>query len=330
MKRREFITLLGGAAAAWPLGASAQQPAVPVIGFLNSASPGPSGSFRPLLDAFHQGLNEEGYVEGRNVVIEYRWAGGQFARLPELAADLVARRVSLIAATGGATAARAAKGATPTIPILFIGGPDPVADGLVTSLNQPGGNATGVAMRTLELMPKRVELLRELVPRAAAIALLVNPTDVANEREARDVEAIMRTIGGRMVLLKASAENDFEPAFVSALRQKADALLVSPSPFFTARRAQIVALAARDGMPAAYPWREYVDAGGLMSYGSSTAGAYRQIGLYAGRILKGEKPSDLPVHMPTKFELIINLRTAKALGLNVPRITLARADEVIE
>jgi putative ABC transport system substrate-binding protein len=260
--RREFIAALGGTAA-WPLAARAQQPStLPVIGFLNSASRGPSGPFRPFLDAFHQGLNEGGYVEGRNVVIEYRWAGGQFARLPELAADLVARRVSLIAATGGAVSARAAKGATSTIPILFIGGQDPVADGIVTSLNQPGGNATGVALRTLELMTKRLELLRELVPHAAAVALLVNPTDVTNELEAKDVEAMMRAIGGNMVLLKASAENDFEPTFASAARQQADALLVSPNPFFTARRAQIVTLAARHGMPAAYPWREYVDAGG--------------------------------------------------------------------
>jgi putative ABC transport system substrate-binding protein len=328
--RREFIAALGGTAA-WPLAARAQQPStLPVIGFLNSASRGPSGPFRPFLDAFHQGLNEGGYVEGRNVVIEYRWAGGQFARLPELAADLVARRVSLIAATGGAVSARAAKGATSTIPILFIGGQDPVADGIVTSLNQPGGNATGVALRTLELMTKRLELLRELVPHAAAVALLVNPTDVTNELEAKDVEAMMRAIGGNMVLLKASAENDFEPTFASAARQQADALLVSPNPFFTARRAQIVTLAARHGMPAAYPWREYVDAGGLMSYGPSIVGAYRQIGLYAGRILKGEKPSGLPVQMPIKFELIINLKVARALRLTIPRIMLIRADEVIE
>jgi putative ABC transport system substrate-binding protein len=328
--RREFIAALGGTAA-WPLAARAQQPStLPVIGFLNSASRGPSGPFRPFLDAFHQGLNEGGYVEGRNVVIEYRWAGGQFARLPELAADLVARRVSLIAATGGAVSARAAKGATSTIPILFIGGQDPVADGIVTSLNQPGGNATGVALRTLELMTKRLELLRELVPHAAAVALLVNPTDVTNELEAKDVEAMMRAIGGNMVLLKASAENDFEPTFASAARQQADALMVSPNPFFTARRAQIVTLAARHGMPAAYPWREYVDDGGLMSYGPSIVGAYRQIGLYAGRILKGEKPSGLPVQMPIKFELIINLKVARALRLTIPRIMLIRADEVIE
>jgi putative ABC transport system substrate-binding protein len=326
--RREFIAALGGTAA-WPLVARAQPSTLPVIGFLNSASSGP-GPFRPFLDAFHQGLNEGGYVEGRNVVIEYRWAGGQFGRLPELAADLVARRVSLIAATGGAVSARAAKGATSTIPILFIGGQDPVADGIVTSLNQPGGNATGVALRTLELMAKRLELLRELVPHAASVALLVNPTDVTNELEAKDVEAMLRAIGGHMVLLKASAENDFEPTFASAARQQADALLVSPNPFFTARRAQIVTLAARHGMPAAYPWREYVDAGGLMSYGPSIVGAYRQIGLYAGRILKGEKPSGLPVQMPSKFELIINLKVAQGLRLTIPRIMLIRADEVIE
>jgi putative ABC transport system substrate-binding protein len=326
LKRRDFTTLVGGALV-WSLGASAQQPATPVIGFLSSGSPGP---FRQFLDAFHQGLNEGGFVEGRNVAIEYRWAEGQFARLPELVADLVARRVSLIAATGGTVSASAAKGVTSTIPILFIGGQDPVADGIVTSLNQPGGNATGVALRTLELMTKRLELLRELVPHAAAVALLVNPTDVTNELEAKDVEAMMRAIGGHMVLLKASAENDFEPTFASAARQQADALLVSANPFFTARRAQIVTLAARHGMPAAYPWREYVDAGGLMSYGPSIVGAYRQIGLYAGRILKGEKPSGLPVQMPIKFELVINLKVAQALRLTVPRIMLIRADEVIE
>src|SRR5262245_56629214 len=328
MKRREFITLLGSVVASWPLGAHAQQPAVPVIGFLNSA--GLSGTFRPLVDAFHQGLKDTGYIEGRNVHIEYRWAGGQFARLPELAADLVARRVSLIAATGGAVSARAAKGATSIIPVLFVGGADPVAEGLVASISQPGGNATGVALRTLELMTKRLQLLLELVPRAAAIALLVNPTDVTNELEAKVVEAMMRAIGGHMVLLKAIAESDFEPAFVSGVRQQAEALLVSPNPFFTARCAQIVTLAGRHSMPAAYPWREYVDAGGLMSYGPSIAGAYHQIGLYAGRILKGEKPSDLPVHMPTKFELIINVKTAKALGLTIPRTLFAATTEWIE
>jgi putative ABC transport system substrate-binding protein len=247
MRRREFITLLGGALA-WPLGASAQDPAVPLIGFLNSASPGP---FARLVDAFRQGLRESGYVEGRNVSIEYRWANGQFARLPELADDLVRRRVSLIAATGGTVSARAAKAVTTTIPIIFIAGPNPVDDGLVTSLSRPG-----------ELLPKRLELLGKLVPRAATIALLVNPTDVAHEPETKYIEDATRATGQQMALLKASAESDLEPALVSAVRQRVDALLVSANPFFTSRRAQLVALAARHAMPAGYPWRQYADAGG--------------------------------------------------------------------
>ena len=326
MTRREFISLLGGALA-WPVGASAQDSAVPLIGFLNSASPGP---FARLVDAFRQGLREGGYVEGRNVTIEYRWADGQFARLSDLAADLVRRRVSLIVATGGAVSARAAKDVTTTIPILFITGPNPIGDGLVTSLNRPSGNATGVALYTSELLPKRLELLGELLPRAATIALLVNPTDVAHESETKYIEDAMRITGQQMVLLKASAESDFEPALVSAVRQRADALLVSANPFFTGRRGQLVALAARHAMPAGYPWREYADAGGLMSYGPSIAGAYRLIGRYASRVLNGEKPADLPVQAPTTYEMVINLRTAKALGLTVPQTLLATADEVIE
>jgi len=326
IERREFITLLGGAAA-WPLAAGAQDPAVPLIGFLNSASPGP---FVRLADAFRQGLREGGYVEGRNVTIEYRWADGQFARLPELAAELVHRQVSLIVATGGTVSARAAKEATATIPILFIVGPNPIGDGLVTSINRPGGNATGVALYTSELLPKRLELLGELLPRAVTIALLVNPSDAAHELETKEVEGAMRVTGQQMVLLGASAEGNFEPALVSAVRQRADALLVSANPFFTGRRAQLVALAARYAMPAGYPWREYADAGGLMSYGPSVAGAYYLIGRYASRILNGERPADLSVQGPTKYELVINLKTAKALGLEVSPTLLARADEVIE
>jgi putative tryptophan/tyrosine transport system substrate-binding protein len=328
LRRREFITLLGGAAAAWPVAARAQQPAMPVIGFLSSASPGP---FARFVHAFRQGLNDGGHIEGGNVAIEYRWADGQFARLPELAADLVRQRVSLIAATGGTVSARAAKAATQTIPILFIGGPDPVNEGLVDSLNRPGGNVTGVAVQTSELMPKRVQLLGELVPRAATIALLVNPNwGLAAEAEARLVEAATRATGQQMVLLNASAESDFEPAFVSALRQRANALLVSANAFFTDRRVQLVALAARHAMPAGYPFREYADAGGLMSYGPSIADVYRLIGRYASRILRGDKPAALPVQLPTKFELIVNLKTAKAIGLAIPPTLLARADELIE
>jgi putative ABC transport system substrate-binding protein len=298
-----------------------------VIGFLNLASPGPFG---PLVDAFRQGLEDGGYVEGRNVTIEYRWAEGQPARLPELAADLVSRRVALIATTGGTVVASAAKAATSTIPILFISGPNPVADGLVTSLSRPGGNLTGLALYTSELMPKRLELLSEIVPRAATVALLSYPMGFAADPEPKYLEAAVRATGRQMIVLNASAEGDFEPAFDAAVRQQADALLVSASAFFTNRRAQLVALAARHAMPVAYPWREFVEAGGLMSYGPSIAGAYRQIGQYASRILKGERPSDLAVQMPRKFELIINLKTAKALGLTVPRITLLRADEVIQ
>ena len=325
MKRRAFVTFLGGALA-WPLGASAQEPAVPVIGFLNTASPGPTA---PLLNAFRLGLSEGGYVEGRNVAIEYRWAEGQFARLPELAADLVRRRVSLIAATGGTVSASAAKAATATIPILFIAA-NPVGDGLVTSLNRPGGNLTGVALFGRELMPKRLELLGELVPRAARIAILLNPTGFGAEPEAKYLEAAMRATKQQMVVLKASTESDLEPAFISAVQQRADALLVSDNPFFTDRRAQIVALAARHAMPAAYPWRQYADAGGLMSYGPSIAGAYRLIGRYAGRVLKGDKPADLPVQMPTRFELVINVKTASSLGLSVPINLFVAADELIE
>jgi putative tryptophan/tyrosine transport system substrate-binding protein len=317
MKRREFITLLGGAAAAWPLVGNAQNPTVPVIGFLNSASPGPFGR---LADAFRQGLREGGYIEGRQVTIEYRWADGQFARLPELAADLVHRRVSLIVAAGGAVSARAAREATATIPILFIVGPNPISDGLVTSLNRPGGNATGVALDTSDLLPKRLGLLNELLPRAARIALLVNPGDAAHELEMKYIEDAMRVTGQQMVLLNASAQNDFEPALVSAVQQRVDALLVSANPFFTGRRAELVALAARHAMPA----------GWLMSYGPSIAGAYRLIGRYASRILNGEKPADLPVQAPTNYELVLNLKTAKTLGLEVPPMLLARADEVIE
>jgi ABC-type uncharacterized transport system substrate-binding protein len=250
MRRREFITLLGGAAT-WPLAARAQQPAMPVVGFLNSASPGP---FALLLAAFHQGLKDGGYVEGQNVTIEYRWAEGDYDRLPELAEDLVRRQVTVIAATGGTVSARAAKAATATIPILFIAGANPIGDGLVTSINRPGGNATGVALYTSELLPKRLELLGELLPRAATIALLVNPSDAAHELETKVVGDAMRVTGQQMVLLRASAEGDFEPALVSALRQRADALLISANPFFTGRRAQLVALAARHAMPAGYHW----------------------------------------------------------------------------
>jgi putative ABC transport system substrate-binding protein len=323
VKLISFIALLGG----WPSGANAQNPTVPLIGFLNSTSPDPQTR---LLDGFREGLKDGGYVEGRNVTIEYRWADGQFARLPELAADLVRRGVSLIAATGGTVSARAAKAATSTIPVLFISGPDPVEDGLVASLSRPGANLTGVSLYTSELMPKRLQLLTELAPRTDRIALLVNPTDVANAPETKSVDAATRAAGKQMILLKASADSDFEPAFASAVQQGATALLVSANPFFTDRRSQIVALAARHGLPANYPWRQYTEAGGLMSYGPSITGAYRQIGRYASRILHGDKPANLPVHLPTKYELMINTRTAKSLGLAVPISLFVAADELVE
>jgi putative ABC transport system substrate-binding protein len=330
LNRRSFIAFLGGALA-WSDDVRSQEPRMPVIGFLN---PGSSDQFARLLDAFRQGLNDDGrgYVEGRNVAIEYRWADGQNARLPELAADLVRRRVALIAATGGSTSAHAAKTATTTnpVPVLFIGGPDPVADGLVPNLNSPDGNLTGVAMKTSELMPKRLQLLLELIPGATKIALLLNSNGFDADAVAKEFEATARAFGRQPILLRSGVEGDLEPAFVSAVQQRADGLLVAADPVLTNRRSQIVALAARHALPAAYGWREFVEAGGLLSYGPSIAWAYRQIGQYASRILKGEKPRDLPVQIPTRFEHIINLRVARALGLTIPRIVLARADEIIE
>ena len=326
LNRRSFIAFLGGVLA-WPDDVRSQEPQMPVIGFLN---PGSSDRFAPFLDAFRQGLSEGGYVEGRNVAIEYRWADGQSARLPELAADLVRQRVSLIAATGGSISAHAAKTAKATMPVLFIGGPDPVADGLVSSLNSPNSNLTGVAMKTSELIPKRVQLLIELIPGAMKIALLLNSDSIDADAVVKAFEATTRGFGRQPILFMISSESDLEAAFVSAVQQRADGLLVHSDSSFTNRRSQIVALAARHALPAAYAWREFVGAGGLLSYGPSIAWAYRQIGQYAGRLLKGEKPRDLPVQMPTRFELIINLRVAKALGLTIPRIVLQSVDEIID
>src|SRR6516225_3749730 len=328
MRRREFIAGLGGAAT-WPLAARAQQPAMPVIGFLNSGS---QDRYRLLLDAFREGLKDGGYVEGRNVAIEYRWAEGQPHRLPEQAVDLVRRQVSLIASTGGSASARAAKVATAKIPIpvLFIAGPDPVADGLVSSLNRPGGNLTGVGVNTSALMPKRVELLLELIPSAAKIALLQNRDSVGADAGQKDVEAAIRALGRQMIPLRISSPSDLETAFVSAVRQHADALLVGSSSIFTDRRVEIVGLAARHALPAAYAWREFPEAGGLASYGPNMGWAYRQIGQYASRILKGAKPADLPVMLPNKYEFVINLKTAKEQGLTIREGLLAYADEVIQ
>ena len=327
MRRREFTALLGGAVAAWPLAARAQQPAMPVIGFLNIAS---ARAFAGFVAAFHRGLNAGGYVEGRNVAIEYRWAEGDFDRLREQAADLVRRHVAVIVATGGTTTALLAKNATETIPVLFISGANPVDEGLVTSFSRPEGNATGVSVYTSELVGKRLQLLRELLPRGTMVALLGNPTGVVHKLETKDLEQAADAAGLQLLVLEVTAESGFEAAFASALQQRAGGLFVSADAFFTSKRDQIIEFAARHRLPAAYPWREYALAGGLMSYGASIPDAYRLIGDYAARILKGAKPADLPVMQPTKFELVMNLKTAKALGLDVPATLLALADEVIE
>jgi putative tryptophan/tyrosine transport system substrate-binding protein len=326
IRRREFITLLGGAAAAWPLAARAQQGAMPVVGFLHPASPVPFASF---VAAFRDGLSEMGYVEGRNVAIEFRWAEGQNDQLPALAADLVRRQVDVIVAAGPAPAI-AAKTAATKIPIVFSGGGDPVALGLVASLNRPGGNATGVNMFTSQLGPKRLGLLRELVPTAALIAVLLNPKGTSIEDQLKDVHEAARTVDQQIQILHASGEWELDTAFATLPSLRAGALLVGSDPYFNNQRDQIIELAARYAIPAIYEWREFAMAGGLMSYGTSITDTYRQVGVYAGRVLKGEKPADIPVMQPTKFEFVINLKTAKTLGLSVPNSMQLLADELIE
>jgi putative ABC transport system substrate-binding protein len=326
MRRREIITLIGGAAVAWPLGAHAQRP-MPVVGFLNAASPGP---LRQQVAAFREGLKESDYVEAQNVAVEYRWAEGQYDRLPALVADLVRRQVSVIVSGGGAPAVLAAKAATTTIPIVFVAGGDPIRAGYVTSLNRPGGNITGVYQFTSGLEAKRLGLLHEMVPKATTIAVLVNPNFTDAENQLRDVQEAAARLGVQLVVLRANVESDFYAAFLVLVQQRTGALLVCASPFFNTRREQLVVLAARYGLPAIFEWRDFAAAGGLMSYGTSLADAYRQVGVYAGQILKGAKPGELPIVQSTRFELVINLSTVKALGIEVPPTLLARAGEVIE
>jgi putative tryptophan/tyrosine transport system substrate-binding protein len=327
MRRREFITLLGGAAVAWPLAARAQQPAMPVIGFLNVAS---ADGYRPMAAAFRQGLQESGYVDGQNVAIEYRWAEGRSDRLPAMAADLVHRQVTVIAATT-TPAALAAKAASTTIPIVFEVGGDPIQLGLVASLRQPGGNVTGVTNLNVEVAPKRLELLHELVPMATVFALLVNPTNPAiAERVSQEMELAARKFGLQLHTFHASTESDLEIVLGKLMELRAGGLVIGADAFFTSRSELLGALAVRHAVPAVYENRQFAAAGGLMSYGGGIIESYRLAGVYVARILKGEKPADLPVQQATKVELIINLKTAKALGITFPLTLLGRADEVIE
>jgi putative tryptophan/tyrosine transport system substrate-binding protein len=326
MRRRELVLLLAGAMTASRT-LRAQQKGMPVIGFLSSSSPAPSA---PALAAFRQGLSETGYVEGQNLAIEYRWAEFQYDRLPALAANLVTREVEVIATNGDPRVPMAAKNATSTIPIVFSAISDPVALGLVASLARPGGNLTGVSPMNTELMPKRLELLSELVPQARIIALLANPDNASAERRIKDVQEAARAKGVQLAILKASTESEIDAAFTSLAQLESGALVVDPDVFFVSRRDQFMTLTSRHAVPAIYAWHEFAAAGGLISYGASTASVYRQGGILVARILKGAKPADLPVAQPTKFELVVNLNTAKALGLTVPRSILARADEVIE
>ena len=327
MRRREFIKSIGGSAVAWPLAARAQQPAMPVIGFLSTRSRDESARVVP---AFQRGLAEGGYADGQNVIIEYRWALSQYDRLGALAGELVRRPVNMIVAVGGEPSARAAQAATSTIPIVATFSADPVASGLVASLSRPGGNLTGISDLTSALEPKRLGLLRELVPQATAIAVVLNPTFPAAAQQLKDVEEAARAIGVQLHILRASTDEEIELAFASITQLHLPAFAVASDPFLLTRRDKIVALAARHAVPGIYFFRDFALAGGLMSYGTDLADVYQQIGVYAGRVLKGDKPADLPIMQPTKFELLINLKTAKTLGIEIPATLLARADEVIE
>jgi putative ABC transport system substrate-binding protein len=326
LRRRQFITLLG-IAAAWPLAARAQQSAMPVIGFLSGRSPGESESVEA---AFRQGLKESGYAEGQNVHIAFRWAEGRYDRLPALVASLVDIRVAVIAAAGGQAVPLAAKAATSTIPIVFVSGEDPVKHGLVASLNRPGGSATGVSMFLSEMEAKRLALLHELVPTATMIGVIVNPSSPSIDTQLREINSAARALGRQIQIVNATNERELDAAFASLAQSKAGALLIASNAYFTSRRDQIVALAAQRAIPAIYDQREFPMAGGLVSYGTNLSDSYRLMWVYTGKILKGEKPTDLPVQQSTKFELVINLKTAKALGLDVPPALSARADEVIE
>jgi putative ABC transport system substrate-binding protein len=325
IRRREFISLFGGAVAAWPLAARAQQQAIPVVGFLNGAS---AWEYAYVVGAFRQGLKETGYVEGQNVAIEYRWAEGHYERLPTLLADLLGRHVTVIAANG--PAAVAAKAATTLIPVVFSTAADPVKIGLVASLNRPGGNLTGVALLSVELAPKKLQMLHELVPTMRTVGLLVNSINPNAETQSRDLQVAAQSLGLQLHVLHANSESDFDKAFAAMAQLRVGALVIGTDGFLNSRSEQLATLAMRHGMPAVFQYREFTAAGGLMSYGTSLTDTYRQVGVYVGRILKGEKPADLPVEQATKVELIINLRTARALGLTVPPSLLARADEVIE